>query len=294
MQRFGDAIEGTPVLAREQLIIPISWGGKALVAVTLRTGNVSWVRKGAPVEAGLLYTDDLVIAADIENMVRAFNAADGSVRWEFQIPGPGAVHAAPVLTDLHDRIGRLLGAEPAGMWAGTFHAIGARMLRASAHLVNRTPAFTIYDQDDSLGALKRLMEQHGVSPKQYAPRAIQSAISDAKNALVTPAEYERLAMDPFAKTVAPIYRSLGEALQRGREDGLGARGVVPPQRQRAFDGGQLRVVGRDARGEAAQPLGFVQVAAPQRELRLHDVGAEQVGVQADAARQCRLRRIELA
>lgn len=99
MQRFGDAIEGTPVLAREQLIIPISWGGKALVAVTLRTGNVSWVRKGAPVEAGLLYTDDLVIAADIENMVRAFNAADGSVRWEFQIPGPGAVHAAPVLTE---------------------------------------------------------------------------------------------------------------------------------------------------------------------------------------------------
>ena len=116
--------------------------------------------------------------------------------------------------EMRDRIGRLLGAEPAGMWAGTFHAIGARMLRASAHLVNRTPAFTIYDQDDSLGVIKRLMEQHGVSPKQYAPRAVQSAISDAKNALVTPAEYERLAMDPFARTVAPIYRSLAEALQR--------------------------------------------------------------------------------
>ncbi|HTJ24474.1 MAG TPA: UvrD-helicase domain-containing protein [Gemmatimonadaceae bacterium] len=116
--------------------------------------------------------------------------------------------------EMRDRIGRLLGAEPAGMWAGTFHAIGARMLRASAHLVNRTPAFTIYDQDDSLSVIKRLMEQHGVSPKQYAPRAIQSAISDAKNALVTPAEYERLAMDPFAKTVAPMYRSLAEALQR--------------------------------------------------------------------------------
>ena len=116
--------------------------------------------------------------------------------------------------EMRDRIGRLLGAEPAGMWAGTFHAIGARMLRVSAHLVNRTPAFTIYDQDDSLGVIKRLMEQHGVSPKQYAPRAVQSAISEAKNALVTPAEYERLAMDPFTKTVAPMYRSLAEALQR--------------------------------------------------------------------------------
>ncbi|HVX39068.1 MAG TPA: UvrD-helicase domain-containing protein [Gemmatimonadaceae bacterium] len=115
--------------------------------------------------------------------------------------------------EMRERIGRLLGAEPAGMWVGTFHAIGARMLRASAPLVARTPAFTIYDSDDSLGVIKRLMERHDLSPKQFTPRAVQSAISDAKNALVTPAEYERLAMDPFAKAVAPVYRSLGEALQ---------------------------------------------------------------------------------
>ncbi|HXT15879.1 MAG TPA: UvrD-helicase domain-containing protein [Gemmatimonadaceae bacterium] len=115
--------------------------------------------------------------------------------------------------EMRDRIGRLLGADPSGMWVGTFHAIGARMLRMSAHLVGRTPAFTIYDQDDSLGVIKRLMERHDVSPKQFTPRAVQSAISDAKNSLVTPPEYERLAMDMFAKAVAPVYRSQGEALQ---------------------------------------------------------------------------------
>ena len=116
--------------------------------------------------------------------------------------------------EMRERIAKLLGAEPAGMWAGTFHAIGARMLRASAHLVGRTAAFTIYDQDDSLSVVKRLMEQHDIPAKQFAPRAVQSAISDAKNALVTPAEYERLAMDPFAKAVVPVYRSLADALQR--------------------------------------------------------------------------------
>ena len=115
--------------------------------------------------------------------------------------------------EMRERIGRLLGAEPAGMWMGTFHAIGARMLRASAHLVGRTASFTIYDADDTLAVVKRLMERHDVSTKQYAPRAIQSALSDAKNALVTPDEYERLAMDPFAKAVVPIYRSLGETLR---------------------------------------------------------------------------------
>src|SRR6185503_187174 len=97
--------------------------------------------------------------------------------------------------EMRERIGRLLGSEPAGMWAGTFHAIGARMLRSAAHLVQRTPAFTIYDQDDSLGIVKRLMERHRIPAKQFSPRAIQSTISDAKNALVTPQEYAQLAMD---------------------------------------------------------------------------------------------------
>ena len=67
--------------------------------------------------------------------------------------------------EMRDRIGRLLGSEPAGMWVGTFHAIGARMLRANAALVGRTSAFTIYDEDDALSVIKRLMDRHRVSPK---------------------------------------------------------------------------------------------------------------------------------
>src|SRR3954451_18316371 len=46
--------------------------------------------------------------------------------------------------EMKSRIARLLGRAPLGMWVGTFHAIGARMLRASPHLVGRTAAFTIY------------------------------------------------------------------------------------------------------------------------------------------------------
>src|ERR1700742_3171432 len=96
--------------------------------------------------------------------------------------------------EMRERIGRLLGAEPRGMWVGTFHAIGARMLRIAPQLVGRSPSYTIYDQDDSLGVIKRLMERNGIQHKQFAPKAIQSAISDAKNRLVTVGEFERLAM----------------------------------------------------------------------------------------------------
>jgi DNA helicase-2/ATP-dependent DNA helicase PcrA len=116
--------------------------------------------------------------------------------------------------EMRERIGRLLGAEPAGMWCGTFHSIGARMLRTAAHLVGRTPSYTIYDEDDAVGVTKRIMERLRISAKDHAPRAILDAISDAKNALVTPGEYEALAKDPFARAVAPVYKELEGTLRQ--------------------------------------------------------------------------------
>ena len=116
--------------------------------------------------------------------------------------------------EMRERIARLLGFAPAGMWVGTFHAIGARLLRQHAHLVGRTASFTIYDEDDTLNTIKRLMERHRISPKEVAPKSIGSAISDAKNALVGPREYGELAMDPFARTVAKLYPEVEPAMRQ--------------------------------------------------------------------------------
>jgi len=116
--------------------------------------------------------------------------------------------------EMRERIGRLLGAEPAGMWCGTFHSIGARMLRTAAHLVGRTPSYTIYDEDDAVGVTKRIMERLRISAKDHAPRAILDAISDAKNALVTPGEYEAMAKDPHSRAVAPVYKELEGTLRQ--------------------------------------------------------------------------------
>ena len=115
--------------------------------------------------------------------------------------------------EMRERIARFLGFEPRGMWVGTFHAIGARLLRQYAHLVGRTPNFTIYDEDDALGALKRLFERHKIGVKEVAPKAVLSAISDAKNALVRPREYAELAGDPFTRTVAKLYADFEPALR---------------------------------------------------------------------------------
>ena len=86
--------------------------------------------------------------------------------------------------EMRARIADLLGSEPSGMWTGTFHSIGARLLRIHADLVGRTQSFTIYDEDDTLAAVKHVMERLRISTKDRPPQAIIAAISDAKNALV--------------------------------------------------------------------------------------------------------------
>ena len=116
--------------------------------------------------------------------------------------------------EMRDRIARMLGQPLTGMWVGTFHAIGARLLRMHPERVGRTNAFTIYDEDDALAVVKRIMERRSISPKQFTPKGILGLLSDAKNALVPPGEYETLAMDPFARAAAVVYRELEGELRR--------------------------------------------------------------------------------
>src|SRR4029079_499921 len=74
-------------------------------------------------------------------------------------------------------------------------------------------SFTIYDEDDTLGVMKRIMERVGVSQKQWSPKVIASLISDAKNALVPASEYESLAMAPVSRAAAAVYKQLEPTLR---------------------------------------------------------------------------------
>jgi DNA helicase-2/ATP-dependent DNA helicase PcrA len=106
--------------------------------------------------------------------------------------------------EMRSRVQRLLGSEPSGMWIGTFHSMGARILRRHAARLGFGPGFTILDADDSLREIKRVMEDRNV-PKRWKPQAVQGAISGAKNYLVTPETFAETASDPFTRMVADVY-----------------------------------------------------------------------------------------
>jgi DNA helicase-2/ATP-dependent DNA helicase PcrA len=116
--------------------------------------------------------------------------------------------------EMKDRIGRLLERDPTGLWIGTFHALAARLLRREAELLGFTRRFTIYDEDDRLSLVKRLIEQRGHSVKLFPPRAVVSLISAAKNRMLPPAELAQSSpFDRLAQVAADVYGALGPALQ---------------------------------------------------------------------------------
>src|ERR1700686_4339219 len=68
--------------------------------------------------------------------------------------------------EMKERIGALIGGVVEGMqWLGTFHAIGARMLRRNAELAGLKSNFTILDADDQLRLIKQLIQAEGIDEK---------------------------------------------------------------------------------------------------------------------------------
>ena len=119
------------------------------------------------------------------------------------------------------RIGRLLERDPSGLWIGTFHSLVARLLRREAELLGFTRRFTIYDEDDRLSLIKRLMEQRGHSTKMFPPRAVQSLISAAKNRMVPPDELAAVgAVRPSVAGRRRRVRRDGPRAPGGQRDGL--------------------------------------------------------------------------
>ena len=94
--------------------------------------------------------------------------------------------------EMRERIEPLVGPEASSqLWMGTFHSIFSRLLRRNAERIGFKSDFTIYDQSDSRSLIKLIIKDMGLDDKLYKPATIQTQISNAKNALITPEDYAR-------------------------------------------------------------------------------------------------------
>ncbi len=92
--------------------------------------------------------------------------------------------------EMRERIETLVGASTASkLWMGTFHSIFARILRINAERIGFKSNFTIYDTNDSKSLVKSIIKEMDLDDKTYKPSIVLSAISTAKNALISPEKY---------------------------------------------------------------------------------------------------------
>jgi DNA helicase-2/ATP-dependent DNA helicase PcrA len=91
--------------------------------------------------------------------------------------------------EMETRVINLLGESARGVTLGTFHAICARILRREAESLPLKSNFVIFDEDDQIGLVKRVIAELNLDEKQYRASGVLNSISNAKNELILPDDY---------------------------------------------------------------------------------------------------------
>src|SRR5437763_6903365 len=91
--------------------------------------------------------------------------------------------------EMKARVGAMVGHAVEGMpWLGTFHSIGAKILRRHAELVGLKPDFTILDVDDQLRLMKQLLAAENIDEKRWPARVLAGLLDSWKNRGLTPSQ----------------------------------------------------------------------------------------------------------
>lgn len=137
---------------------------------------------------------------------KAANEMKGRVRYLIHLRG-----------EIESTAGKHLGGVKSGEQlpsVGTFHAFCAKLLRVDGKYIGVPSGFLIYDDDDTLTLVKRIMKDADISTKNFRPSSIVNAISSAKNELLEAEPYAQMAHGYFAKTAAQIYEIYERELKK--------------------------------------------------------------------------------
>jgi len=110
------------------------------------------------------------------------------------------------------RAEKLLEIPAKGLWIGTFHGICVRILRREAGQCGFKRDFTIYDRDDQLSAIKKVMGALGINKNRLNPSHALNIIGRAKNDFVPPDKLDEMISGQDSKLYIDIYRRYGEFL----------------------------------------------------------------------------------
>lgn len=118
--------------------------------------------------------------------------------------------------EMKERVKGLMGIEGEDVWVSTFHSMCVRILRRDVDHIGYSRNFTIIDSSEQLTLMKRVLKELNIDPKKYDPRSILGAISNAKNGLLTPADYQETQGDFFTQIVGRCYEIYQKELRQNQ------------------------------------------------------------------------------
>ncbi len=117
--------------------------------------------------------------------------------------------------EMRDRVDKLVGYGSESIWVSTFHSSCVRILRRYIDRLGFEHNFTIYDTDDQKTIMKEVCKRLDVDTKIFKERDMLSAISKAKEEMVTPDEFRQNAGSDFRlKRIADIYQEYQKQLKK--------------------------------------------------------------------------------
>ena len=117
--------------------------------------------------------------------------------------------------EMRERVDNIVGFGADQVWVSTFHSSCVKILRRHIDKLGYDTNFTIYDTDDQKTIMKDICKRLMIDTKQLKERSILSAISNAKNELISPLDYELASMGDFQKRkIAGVYKEYQATLKK--------------------------------------------------------------------------------
>ena len=117
--------------------------------------------------------------------------------------------------EMRDRVDNLVGFGSESVWVSTFHSSCVRILRRFIDHLGYNTNFSIYDTDDQKTLMRQILKKLELDPKAFRDRAMLTAVSGAKNELMSPEEFRLNAQGDWrAKKIAEVYQCYQEELKK--------------------------------------------------------------------------------
>ncbi len=114
--------------------------------------------------------------------------------------------------ELVERCRNLVGPAAGDLWVGTFHGIGARLLRRHGSVLGYSASFTIFDTDDQIRLLKDIVSSANLDESRFRAEAVRAFIDAAKNDAKSPADMIEKADSAFEVEAAKLYATYQQRL----------------------------------------------------------------------------------